>query len=232
MMRSIPWVGTNPLGRQCPSSRRSYWLPHSVRVDGDHNWPFARFSNARNRAGESLGPAGAESTGAPRRQVAGSAHNNFWRCRDRWGSPRVPSPPEVLARPKGLPSPELDPRSLAGGKGGHRTAHGRRSRRSEATAVQRACHQMDQQQTSTPNSPASTNTATSPSTSPHRPNSANPFTAIQPIRLLHTCGIRGKTGVADGDNGDCGDLLTDDCKLVASPNFPPGVNVLQPPVRS
>src|ERR1039458_6532968 len=29
-----------------------------------------------------------------------------------------------------------------------------------------------------------------------------------------------------------GDLLTDDYKLVASPNFPPGVNVLQLPVRS
>ncbi|MFZ0665824.1 MAG: type II toxin-antitoxin system VapC family toxin [Acidimicrobiales bacterium] len=29
-----------------------------------------------------------------------------------------------------------------------------------------------------------------------------------------------------------GDLPTDDYKLVASPNFPPGVNVLQLPVRS
>ena len=29
-----------------------------------------------------------------------------------------------------------------------------------------------------------------------------------------------------------GDLLTDDYKLVASPSFPPGVNVLQLPVRS
>ena len=29
-----------------------------------------------------------------------------------------------------------------------------------------------------------------------------------------------------------GDLLTDDYKLVAAPNFPPGVNVLQLPVRS
>jgi predicted nucleic acid-binding protein len=29
-----------------------------------------------------------------------------------------------------------------------------------------------------------------------------------------------------------GDLLTDDYKLVASPNFPPGVNVLQSSVRS
>jgi len=29
-----------------------------------------------------------------------------------------------------------------------------------------------------------------------------------------------------------GELLTDDYKLVASPNFPPGVNVLQLPVRS
>jgi predicted nucleic acid-binding protein len=29
-----------------------------------------------------------------------------------------------------------------------------------------------------------------------------------------------------------GDLLTDDYKLVASPNFPPGVNVLQSSVSS
>jgi hypothetical protein len=54
----------------------------------------------------------AGTTGASRRQVAGSAHKNFWRCRDRWGSPCGRTPPEVLVRPNGHPSPELDPAQL------------------------------------------------------------------------------------------------------------------------
>jgi hypothetical protein len=124
-------------------------------------------------------PGGAESTGAPRCQVAGSAHNNFWRCRDRWGSPRVASPPEVLARPKGCPLRNLTLARLpVGGAGIERRMGAVRTDRRQQQFSGRVIKWT--RPTSTPDSRASTNSATSPSTSPHRPNSTNPFTAIQP----------------------------------------------------
>ena len=48
-------------------------------------------------------------TGASRRQVAGSARQNFWRFRDRGGSPCGRTGQKFWLGPKGLPSPELDP---------------------------------------------------------------------------------------------------------------------------
>jgi hypothetical protein len=48
-------------------------------------------------------------TGASRRQVAESARQNFWRFRDRGGSPCGRTGQKFWFGPKGLPSPELDP---------------------------------------------------------------------------------------------------------------------------
>jgi hypothetical protein len=62
-------------------------------------------------------------TCAPRRQVAGSARNKFWRLRDR--PRRRANPPELLARPRGLPSPGLDPARCRWSLSVMRTTQGR-----------------------------------------------------------------------------------------------------------
>jgi hypothetical protein len=65
-------------------------------------------------------------TGAPRRQVAGSAHNNFWRLPDRSRSPRGANSPELLARPRGCPFRSLTLVRRPVDEGIHRTTERRR----------------------------------------------------------------------------------------------------------
>jgi len=100
----------------------------------------------------------------------------------------------------GLPSPELDPRSLAGGMGEYRTPPQHHSQRSEATAVRHCRHPMDQRQHPDPIHLASPTQPPadppSPQTQPDQPTS-NPN---QPQQfLLHSSGISPQTSVGSAD---------------------------------
>ena len=144
-------------------------------------------------------------TGAPRRQVAGSARNKFWRPRVRPRSP-IGRTARTSRSAQGATLAGTGPRSLPVVVVGYANdAEERRSQRMRRIPFRRRPTEPRRRPRHVPTGP---NTPTPP----HRPSAPEPpaphhhqQSINTTIRLLHTCGIRGNTGVADGDNGafDC-----------------------------
>ena len=108
-------------------------------ADSDSAWSTPVVNHLPHRGARPTRRNG--TTGASRRQVAGSARQNFWRCRDRC-SPWGPTRQNFWLGPKGLPSPELDPAQLRWEALIMRTTQWRRSHGTRRTEFVIAVHEV------------------------------------------------------------------------------------------